>query len=272
LAVRVAVVPAPHDPDSFIKANGGEAFRQLIAGAEGFFDFYLGRLCRTNDITTDKGRLTVVRDMAEAVRKTGNTVLVDKYAQKTALRLGVMPDAVRKEFNKASVAPVVTAAEDEYFDSAAAEAEVETMPRPGMLESWLLKLTLRHDPGMDWLAAHLDPSWVQHPQVRDIITRRLSAHREGNWRSIGALLDEFESPAVRSLITELISDEREIPNPDQQLADVVLRIRNQFVDQQMAALTQQLSQPGLTDAQNVELLQHLQQWRQYKKQPLGPLA
>ena len=30
LAVRVAVVPAPHDPDSFIKANGGEAFRQLI--------------------------------------------------------------------------------------------------------------------------------------------------------------------------------------------------------------------------------------------------
>ena len=87
-----------------------------------------------------------------------------------------------------------------------------------------------------------------------------------------ALLDEFESPAVRSLITELISDEREIPNPDQQLADVVLRIRNQFVDQQMAALTQQLSQPGLTDAQNVELLQHLQQWRHYKKQPLGPLA
>jgi hypothetical protein len=77
---------------------------------------------------------------------------------------------------------------------------------------------------------------------------------------------------VRSLITELISDEREIPNPDQQFADVVLRLRNQFADQQMAALTQQLSQPGLGDAQNVELLQHLQQWRQYKKQPLGPLA
>jgi len=272
LAVRVAVVPAPHDPDSFIKANGGEAFKQLIANAEGFFDFYLGRLCRTNDITTDKGRLTVVRDMAEAVRKTGNTVLVDKYAQKTALRLGVMPDAVRKEFNKANVTAVATAAEDEYFDSAVAETEEAAMARPAMLESWLLKLTLRHDPGIEWLAAHLDPSWIQHPQVRDIVARRLKAHQEGNWRSIGAFLDGFESPAVRSLITELISDERAIPNPDQQFADVVLRLRNQFADQQMAALTQQLSQPGLSDAQNVELLQHLQQWRQYKKQPLGPLA
>ncbi len=270
LAVRVAIVPPPHDPDSFIKANGGEAFRQLIAGAEGFFDYYLGRLCRTNDITSDKGRLTVVRDMSEAVRKTGNTVLVDKYAQKTALRLGVAPDAVRKEFGKTTTTPVA-AAEDEYFDSAAAETE-ETIPRPVMLESWLLKLALRHDPGMDWLAAHLDPNWIQHPQARDIVARRLTAHREGAWRSIGTFLDGFESPSVRSLITELISDEREIPNPDQQLADVVLRLRNQFVDQQMAALTQQLSQPGISDAQNMELLQQLQQWRQYKKQPLGPLA
>ena len=220
----------------------------------------------------DKGRLTVVRDMSEAVRKTGNPVLVDKYAQKTALRLGVAPDAVRKEFGKSSVTPVAAAEEDEYFDSAAAESEPESIPRPAMLEAWLLKLTLRHDPGIDWLAAHLDANWIQHPHVRDIVTRRLRAHREGTWRSIGALLDEFESPSVRSLITELISDEREIPNPDQQFADVVLRLRNQFADQQMAALTQQLSQPGLTAAQNVELLQHLQQWRQYKKQPLGPLA
>lgn len=271
LAVRVAVVPAPHDPDSFIKANGGAAFQQLIANAEGFFDFYLGRLCRINDTAIDKGRLAVLRDMAEAVRKTGNPVLVDKYAQKTALRLGVVPDAVRKEFNKAGAALVATGA-DEYFDSAAVEAEEAAIPRPAMLESWLLKLTLRHDPGMDWLAAHLDPSWIQHPHVRDIVSRRLKAHREKNWRSLGAFLDEFAAPSVRSLITELISDEREIPNPDQQLADVVLRVRNQFVDQQMAALTQQLSQPGITDAQNVELLQHLQQWRQFKKQPLVPLA
>jgi len=54
LAVRVAVVPAPHDPDSFIKANGGEAFRKLVEGAEGFFDYYLNRLCVTNEIHSDK--------------------------------------------------------------------------------------------------------------------------------------------------------------------------------------------------------------------------
>ncbi len=100
LAIRVAVVPAPHDPDSFIKTNGAEAFRKLIERADGFFDYHLNRLCTTNGVTTDKGRLAILHGMAEAVQKTENSVLIDKYAQRTALRLGVTPDAVRTEFNK----------------------------------------------------------------------------------------------------------------------------------------------------------------------------
>jgi len=208
--------------------------------------------------------------MAEAVQKTGNPVLVDKYAQKTALRLGVTPDAVRKEFNKTATAPVA-AAEDEYFDSAAAETE-EAIPRPTTPELWLLKLALRHDTGMDWLVAHLDPNWIQHPSVKDILTRRLKAHAEGTWRSMGLFLDEFESAAIRGLMTELISDDREIPNPDQQLADLTLRLRNLFVDRQLAALTQRLSQPEANESEHLELMREQQQWRQYKRQPLAPFA
>lgn len=100
LAIRVATVPAPHDPDSFIKANGGPAFAQLIERAENFFDYYLHRLCAQNDLATDKGRLAVLAAMAEATQKTGNAVLTDTYAQKTAARLGVSPDAARAEFKR----------------------------------------------------------------------------------------------------------------------------------------------------------------------------
>jgi len=270
LAVRVAVVPSPHDPDSFIKENGGDAFRQLILKAEGFFDYYLNRLCQSNDINSDKGRLTVLREFGEAVRKTGNPVLLDKYAQKTALRLGVAPEAVRKEFAKAqSHAP--SHAEDEYADAVAGEME-PTFDRPNALELGLLKLVLRHESGIDWLASHLDPTWIQHQQVREIVMARLSSTRTGTWRGVAAFLDEFDSAPVRGLITELVSEDREIPNPDQQLADVTSRVRNLFVDRQIAALTQQLSQPGLSEAQNLDLLQHLQQWRQFKKQPLQALT
>ncbi|MBI3876370.1 MAG: toprim domain-containing protein, partial [Verrucomicrobia bacterium] len=100
LAIRVATVPAPHDPDSFIKERGGAAFAELIAKAEGFFDYYLNRLCAENDLATDRGRAAIVKAMAEAVNKTGNRVVADTFAQKTALRLGVSADAMRAEFQR----------------------------------------------------------------------------------------------------------------------------------------------------------------------------
>ncbi|KAF0180628.1 MAG: DNA primase [Limisphaerales bacterium] len=104
LAIRVATVPAPHDPDSYIKANGGPAFEQLIERAENFFDYYLNRLCVQNDLGADKGRLAVLHAMGEATQKTGNAVLIDTYAQKTAARLGVAPEAARAEFKKIAAA------------------------------------------------------------------------------------------------------------------------------------------------------------------------
>src|SRR5277367_3569606 len=165
IAVRVAVMPKPHDPDSFIKANGGEAFRKLIEGADGFFDYYLNRLCATNEITTDKGRIAVLRGMAEAVHKTGNVVLIDKYAQKTALRLGVSPEAVRAEFKKNPTAKTPSVEnEGEAFESAASS---ET-PRPSSHEFHLLKLVLLHDELVAWTALHLDVNWISHPLARQI--------------------------------------------------------------------------------------------------------
>src|ERR1022692_1493270 len=187
LAVRVAVVPAPHDPDSFIKASGGEAFRKLIAGAEGFFDYHLNRLCATNEVTSDKGRLAILRLMAEAVHKTGNGVLVDTYAQKTALRLGVAVDAVRKEFSKVKPQRAIvreSAGPDVSVPAGAAEAG---MPgRPLTLELHLLKLLFIHEELVPWLAAHLDVNWLGHPLLRPIVGARPAAHEHGTWPSPAA--------------------------------------------------------------------------------------
>src|SRR5690348_5831171 len=168
LAVRVAIVPRPHDPDSFIKANGGEAFRQLIENAEGFFDYYLNRLCATNDAATDKGRQAILQGMAEAVHKTGNTVLIDKFAQKTALRLGVSVEAVRTEFKKISRAKRDVAEPTEEIP----ETEAET-PRPSPHEFWLLKLIFLNEDLVEWCAVNMQPDWMQHPVARDIFFRRI---------------------------------------------------------------------------------------------------
>jgi len=266
LAVRVAVVPAPHDPDSFIKNFGGEKFRELVEKADGFFDYYLGRLTRQHDPGSDKGRITILRAMAEAVHKTGSAVLIDTYAQKTALRLGVTPEAVRAEFTKAH-GPKFEIQRDEP-ENLDAEPETETMARPSTQEFWLLKLLFLHDELGPAAAAHLDPAWVYHPQVRTTIGQRLSAEKNGTWKNLAAFLDQCDSPAMRSLVTEAVAEERKIPNPETQLADIILKLRNQFLDRQVAMLMQKANQPEINDQTRMELLQQQQELRRLKRQPL----
>jgi len=267
LAVRVAVMPAPHDPDSFIKANGGAAFQKLIAAADGFFDYYLSRLCATHDLASDKGRLAVLRAMSESVHKTGNGVLIDTYAQKTALRLGVSAESVRTEFKKHS-APSAASREtdEESFESAEPAA---ALARPSPAEFHLLKLLLQHEDLARWAARHLDVNWIAHAPVRHLVDLRLAAQEHETWHSLADFLDACESAEQRSLITEAVANDREMPNPETQLADVALKLRNQFFDRQIAALTQKISQPETADAEKVRLLQEQQSLKLQKRLPLA---
>ena len=264
LAIRVAAVPPPHDPDSFIKASGGAAFQQLIERAEGFFDFYLNHLCATNDVAQDRGRLAVVRAMGEAVHKTHNAVLGDTYAQKTAQRLGVSPEAARAEFKKIRTPQTAQAADEPV-------AAPEPLARPSTQEFWLLKLLLLDDELLPWAVAHLDLNWVQHAAVRQIISLRLGTQADGRRPDVAALLAEITDGAARGLITEAVAEQRAVPNRPQQLADVARRLRNQFLDRQLAGLKLRMIQPELADAERGELLKQQKALRDLKGQPLAPL-
>ncbi len=265
LAVRVAIVPAPHDPDSFIKEHGADAFRQLVEKGAAFYDWYLEKLCATHDTNSDKGRAAVLREMGAAVLKAGDTVLADKYEQKTALMLGASPVSVRTEWKKIHVnAP---AAE---HSNAAAEPPTEAEPRPSPLEFWLLKLTFHDESNLDWLAAHLDLDWVNHLTTRQLLARRLDLHTQQTWRGEAAFLSEIEAEPLRALLSEALADARPAENPLQQLGDVLLRLRNQFIDRRLMRLTQESARDGLPETELHSLLQQQQTLRRLKQQPLQP--
>jgi len=268
LAVRVASVPAPHDPDSFIKEFGGPAFAQIIENAPGFFDYYLDRLCVTNDVASDRGRRAVVRSMAEAVQKTGNEVLLDTYAQKAALRLGVAAQAVRDEFKKSAGSDIADADESE-------EAEAPTIPHPSLQESWLLRFLLESDEYVAWIGTYLELEWLMHPMVREVVAQRLAAETSGSWPGLAAWVSQLDNPEWQNLVTEILADARPsfaeknlkgLPTRDSALKI----LRDKYIDRQLAPLNQSLAAPDLNEQQQTEILTKIQHLRQIKKQPLTP--
>jgi DNA primase len=268
LAIRVATVPAPHDPDSFIKERGGAAFDELIQRAVGFFDHLLHRLITMNDPGSDRGRAAIVRAMGEAVAKTGDAVLVDTYAQKTAQRLGVSVEAVRTEFRKTARASHEPESETEGTPVPAAEQ----MGPPSPAETWLLKLLLLDDSLTPWAAAHLDLDWFSHPVARRIVELRLAAERADNWQGVAALLGVLGDDATaQQLVTESVAENRELKNRPQQLVEHTRRLRDQFIDRQLVELGRQIADPTLSAEQHAIAFARQPALRQAKQAPLPPL-
>jgi len=267
LAVRVATIPPPDDPDSYIKAHGGETFRGILNRAEGYFDFLLRHLVLENDTTTDRGRMAVVRAMGEAAQKTGNAVLLDTYAQKTAQRLSVNVESVRTEFRKArlNAAPAREEASEPPIEES---AEPEALPRPSGTELWLLKLLLLAPEHAHFAADHLDPAWITHPTVR-----RIAAVHFSMGTDVAGLISQFEGDDfARSLISESASEQRAIPEPEKQLADVILRLRNAAHDATMASLSSTLADASLPDQERLAALSEQNRLRSEKRKPLHPLG
>lgn len=256
LAIRVATVPAPHDPDSFIKEHGGDAFRALIDGAKGFFEFLLDYFATTHDPRTDRGRLAVVRGMAEFVAKTGNPVMADTVIRRTSERLGLNPEAVRRDFRQHARSKAASRVEEnEEADAVAAGEEASQLPRPSGPEMWLLRILLSSDDLVPWAEEHLDPEWVQHPLVREVVRLRIKSAAEDDWRGVPALLDTLEDVAARRLVTEAVALEREIPDRVRQLMDIVAGLEQRVVEAEMRETRRALDEANPEDWAMIRTLQ-----------------
>lgn len=277
LSIRVATIPAPHDPDSFIREHGAEAFRALVAGAVDFFEFYLRQLCAANDLRSDGGQQAVVSAMAAALHKAGSPILLERYTQRTAIELSAgagVPlgaDAVRAEFRRQRGRPAPTAepptAEPPADDAPPADAEAAETPPPAN-ELWLLKLALLDPDNAAWLALHLDPAWISHPRVRELIQQRLEAQQAGTWTGLSAWVGRLADPADVALATEVTVDARPVPHQRRQIADLTRDLRNAWLTARIALLTARVNAAELPEAEKLASLGEIQQWQARKREPL----
>ena len=261
LAVRVMKVPAPHDPDSYIREQGVDAFRDLMNKAPGFFDFYLSHLLSEHNVQQERGQREVVKAMGLAVRKTKDAVLLDGCAQQTALAVGASAESVRVEFQRITVPKP---ANTRPVSPSGTEPVVQTEP-PSQQERWLLHLAFYDQAFSDWTADCLDLRWVKHSQVRAILER---AAQTG--ASVEILVNDLDADSSR-LLTGVLAEASEIPDPSRQLKDLVTRMRDQYLDLKLAALTRLMAQPNLPEE---ELMRALEEQRelQGQKHELLPLV
>jgi len=101
MEVRVVRLPAGEDPDSLIRGQGPQAFRDAIGVAKNFFDHALDRLAETGSLEDPAKKTVAARRLGPFVAGIKDQVLREATARKICARLGITDAAFATHMNVA---------------------------------------------------------------------------------------------------------------------------------------------------------------------------
>ena len=113
--VRVLVLPGGADPDKFIKENGPDAYRKLLAQAPRYLEYLIAR-AKKMDRSTAAGRLASINFLMPYLQRVPNKLLRSDWATQIASELRVDEPVLREALRRA-----------------AAERRSEVKPQPELL-------------------------------------------------------------------------------------------------------------------------------------------
>jgi DNA primase len=99
--VRVLALPGGADPDKFLKEQGAEAYRELLAKAPPYLDYLIGR-ARRMDRSTAAGKVAALNFLMPYVQRLPNRLLRSEWATRIASELRVDEPVLREALRRAA--------------------------------------------------------------------------------------------------------------------------------------------------------------------------
>ena len=202
LRVRVATLPAGHDPDTFLRTEGRDAFEQRIAAARSLLSYALDRaIADPEGRGGPRARTQAFARAALLLAKVTDAGEANALAREAGTKLGVEPAQLWIEAEKLHAALAKPAPQRTAAPAAAAGSNRERD----------LVLFLLHDkPARATLLPHVDPDDVRDVRLRPIFAA-LRTRPDADSESLMTDLPDDES---RGLLASLLVDERTIENRD----------------------------------------------------------
>lgn len=101
--VNVLVLNKGEDPDTFIRKNGAEAYRDRLRTSRPYLEYLLEQAATGVDFAQDDARRQFLSKMLTVAAKIPDAAARDQFADRIAFRARVTEDVVRAEIRKAAV-------------------------------------------------------------------------------------------------------------------------------------------------------------------------
>ncbi len=231
--VRVLALPGKADPDKFLKEQGVDAYRALLAQSPPYLDYLIAR-ARQMDRTTAAGKVAALNFLMPYVQRLPNRLLRSEWATRIASELRVDEPVLREALRRA-----------------AAERRSEVKPNASLLgpavkpaERQIIRMLVEADGFREKLAGELAHDSLHRglecERLLDLLISKVGEHPDP--ATLAAALEERE----RRLLFEVLFEP--VPEPTWDDAENCLNVlRNRRVEEELAALQKKIEAKPSTD-------------------------
>ena len=216
--IRVTLLPGGKDPDDVIR-EAPEKWRELVEGAVPVVDFTFSTRTARLDMTTARDQSRAVHELASIIARMKDLIRRDHYIR----RLEIL-SKTRYNIIEGVVKEYMTPSKQSKAKKELTTTRTTRFLFSNPLEEYCLRLLLHHPELIDWSEGLL-PEYFQNSQNREIFI---------TWRKVNdlPLLKDSLDPALWEQLNSLISVDLIDNQVDDKLANVILRLREQYLRDQ----------------------------------------
>ena len=257
--LRMVSIPKGEDPDSFMKKEGSDAFRELVSQARDYFEVKLEHELQQRDLTSVRERANLASELAMLVAYVDDKMTKDALINQIATRLGIGTEELRggvvkaeKQKNRNQFYDTRQKAKDDQNEDTTPRA----MPTPvnGSV-AYLCHLALTSREAQDWLGEQLetlsDPldSLAGGSILRHILSRCPDPDKPASTQVFIASLNEADQLALRSSLAQ------EIPkNPVRAAEETSAMLVSTHFQNKEASIRARLREPNLGSEEMIALM------------------
>ena len=210
LDVHIVELPEGHDPDSFIRTEGRDAFRKQWESRKSFIEYKAYRLLAQTGRSGPEEKASAVRSIVQSVAKIPDELKRNLFIKDVAHKFDLYESVLYRELEK--WAPRPEPQRPPAGRGTSPPPQRDAIPAPDdssaslpAAESDILKLMLENSPElMDYVFSEITLSDFHHPRARRLAEVILSIQEEHGAGDLTHLLDRLEDPVLRNLATDLV--------------------------------------------------------------------
>lgn len=233
LDTRIIALPAGEDPDSYLRANGADALRQLQQSAIEFFDFALTAQSTGVDLNSIAGQAQLVDRMAPLLLSIRNDVAREGAIARLLQRIGGLPREAVQQILRRKQREQRTGGEPAPDSQRVVPSAFDPMDR------MVLILMMQSRESLEILREQMDLAWLVDERLHPWIDFLHCGHDDANNHLAEAEIDGT-LPADREILTGILADALPIADPVHAAEQLVARLRRRFMQRNSKELLEDL--------------------------------